>query len=425
MNNLNFIIIKCDFDGKVLTFDKSAENLFGCSALDVIGIKRIYNFLHPDFIINFSKDFSLIINKKKFFFNKKVFCLHSDNSEFLATLFIERDVNNFITIKIKKEQFVNNTIKTKVINFDKINLIIRSKFVIGSFIPFFFSIIWSIYRFKFIDYSLIFLIFLGVFFLHVAANTFNDYFDWKSGRDKKNIDYVLFSTGGSRAVDFKIISEKHLLFISIFSFILVFIIGLYFVYLNGIIILIVGLIAFFSVYFYSAPPIHLASRYGLGELMHIFCLGPLIIYGSSIILSNNNAEFIDFFVGFPFGLLITGCLLMNEYPDSKFDKLCGKINLAVVLGKHYIPYMYLFFLFMSFCVIMFGITFFKFPKIFYLVVLMIPYSLITVKSVFKISVSRKFIADSCLKSFNLYFYFSLIFTFALLLHVIFIKFNPW
>ena len=61
---------------------------------------------------------------------------------------------------------------------------------------------------------------------------------------------------------------------------LIFLLSLIIIYLRGVFIFFLGSLGVFCVYFYSAPPIHLASRYGLGELMHIFCLGPLILYGS-------------------------------------------------------------------------------------------------------------------------------------------------
>ena len=50
------------------------------------------------------------------------------------------------------------------------------------------------------------LIFLGGSFLHLAANTYNDYFDWTSGTDQLNNDYFLQLSGGSRAIELGLIS---------------------------------------------------------------------------------------------------------------------------------------------------------------------------------------------------------------------------
>ena len=84
---------------------------------------------------------------------------------------------------------------------------------------------------------MLFPLIIGIFFFHVAANTFNDYFDWKSGRDIKNLDYVLFSTGGSRAIDLGFISEKKIYFLSVFCFLVVLLCGMYITYIIGPIIL--------------------------------------------------------------------------------------------------------------------------------------------------------------------------------------------
>ena len=425
MKKFDSAVITCDLDGKILSFDRYAEGLFKCSASDVVGIKRVYNLLQSDFILDFIKKFSLFVSNDNIQFEEKLSYSCFDGAFFSGLLRLERN-ENYIILRIEKISFGEQNSDYDKSYFEKLNIIVRSKFVIGSIMPFIFGILWSTCKFNNTSYHLWLLIFIGVIFFHIAANTFNDYFDWKSGRDKLNVDYVLFSTGGSRAIDFKFISERGMLVISILSFIIVTIIGLYFIYLRGSIILIIGLIALLSVYFYSAPPIHLASRYGLGELMHVFCLGPLIIYGTVCSLVDyDNVTFIDFIVGFPFGLLITGCLLMNEYPDSKFDKISGKMNLAVVLGKKYIPYMYIFLFFISFLTIFSGIIFLHLPLYFFLTYFILPYGIFTINKIFKIGLSRYFVSSSCIGSFNVYFYFSIILILSLIFEVLFTLYNPW
>ena len=423
MTKLSDAIILCDFDGKIKTFDNKAEILFNYSSKDIVEVKRIYNLLHHDCILEFAAELDLFLNDKKKYLQKNIICTTSKNKNFSAILTLRRESNDLLKVEIKK-RFDLDSVKSKLFNFNKINLILRSKFVIGSLVPFLFSIIWSFHQFNYVNYKYICLIFVAICLLHICANTFNDYFDWKSGRDKVNLDYVLFSTGGSRAIDFKFVSEKHLLLISVICLFTVIFIGSYFVYIRGIKILLIGVCGIFSVYFYSAPPIHLASRHGLGELMHIICLGPLIIAGSTLLLSESNISFIDFFIGLPFGLLITGCLLMNEYPDSKFDKISGKINLAVILGKKYIPYAYVTFQLLSFLVILIGIHVFDLTSAFYLILFAIPASFNTAKTVFKIGVSSQFISQSCVKSFNLYIYFSFILTLSLISHILYNTFYP-
>lgn len=412
----------CDFDGKILSFNKNCENFFGYSKYEIINIKRIYNLIHADFIIQFIKKFNQFKQNKdntiKFNLNIINKCNNVSSVLFIFTKFNEKE---FILVEFLNIDFINYKPKKNLI--ELANIIFRGKFTLGSLIPFFFSFFWSVNNFDEHSNISAILLFVGLLFFHISANTFNDYFDWKSGRDRLNIDYILFSTGGSRALDFRLISEKKLLFFSILSFLIVVVCGLFLCYIRGINILIFGLAGSFCVYFYSAPPIHLASRYGLGELMHVICLGPLIVYGSVFSLTGFSF-FKDFFIGMPFGLLITGCLLLNEAPDSKFDRLSGKKNLAVILGFKYIPYLFYFLLFLAFFCVIFGMCLFNFSKNYFLIFLLIPYLLVSIKFLFNLDKGRSFVLESCDRSFYIYLYFSLILLIITVFELIF-YFYPW
>ncbi|HIH2763362.1 MAG TPA: prenyltransferase [Candidatus Azoamicus sp.] len=281
------MFLECDYDGKFSFVDEDLKKKFNYLNEDFIKSNRLFNLIHPDSVIYFIDIYNSFLQDS------------STNIEFnLTFLGLNAEKINYF-IKLEK---IDNRIKVTFSNFDKTSLIkekksnifikflflTRVKFIIGSLMPFIFAIIWSYFRYENISILLCLLAFLSLFLLHMSANTFNDYFDWKSGRDKLNTDYVFSSTGGSRSIDLKLVSEKTMLYISLFLIMLVLFISIYFIYLRGLLILLVGLIALFSIYFYSAPPIHLASRRGLGELMHIFCLGPLIIYGTVYLFSGEN-----------------------------------------------------------------------------------------------------------------------------------------
>ena len=53
-------------------------------------------------------------------------------------------------------------------------------------------------------------------------------------------------------------------------------------------------------------------------------------------------------MGIPLGLLTTNILYINQFPDYKSDKLAGKNNLVVVLGKKAARWVYLIFLSLTF-----------------------------------------------------------------------------
>lgn len=417
MFNVKKFSIICDLDGRILSFDYKCEKFFCLLKQNVLGMERIYNLIHPNFVIDFIDNFNFF--KNSFLTSYKIDVILVNFVQ-KSLVFKKRMNGKFITVEFFDSIISLNKSKKKI--FDLINIIFRSKFTLGSILPFFFSFFVSLENFD--EYSLFItlILFLALYFFHVAANTFNDYFDWKSGRDKSNVDYVLFSTGGSRAIDLKLISEKNMLFLSILSLFAVVVFGIIIIYLRGLLILYLGLIGFFCVYFYSAPPIHLASRYGLGELMHIICLGPIMTYGCTYALTSIS-NFNYFILGFPFGFLITCCLLLNEVPDAKFDKLSKKFNLVVILGLNRIPYLFVFLLLFAFLIILLYALFLNYIC-FISVFIIFPYFLSGISDVFKLSSCRSYIHKACAFSFNIYLYSGLVLICSLILNSL-IFFNPW
>ncbi|MEK6256929.1 MAG: prenyltransferase, partial [Chloroflexota bacterium] len=188
--------------------------------------------------------------------------------------------------------------------------------------------------------QLFWLTFFGGIFLHVAANTFNDYFDWKSGTDQANNDYFLPYSGGSRSIELGLINEKGLFRVATAALLASAAIGVYLASVSGVGIYYFGLFGAFSAYFYTAPPIKLAARRGLGELVVGLNFGPVATAGAVYALTG-TVTIADFLVGIPVGLLTTAILWINQFPDEASDKASGKINLVVVLGKEQARYGYL------------------------------------------------------------------------------------
>ncbi len=412
MNNKDkYCKIIFDVDGKILFFDDSSKLNFQYDYLD-LNNKRIYNLIYGNSIIKFLKE----IEKNKNIFNKSFAFLRKDSSIFIANVNSYKNHDNGnITLDIELKNNISYDIYINKFSFEKINLILRTKFVFGSFIPFLFSVLWSLkYSLNF-NYYVLIPLFIGIVFFHISANTFNDYFDWKSGRDKNNIDYVLFSSGGSRAIDFGLITEKKLLITSIFCFSIVLLVGLFIFFIRGPLIIIIGIIGILSAYFYSAPPFHFASRYGLGEILHILCLGPLFTFGCIFSLTG-DLKSSNFFIGFPFGFLITGCLLLNEYPDLKADNFSGKFNLAVLLGDKITILFYSFVIF-SYLIIFLGIILNIFSLYFLLTLLCIPNILSSINIVFNINKNRHYVFKACSIGFKLYLYFSLAMIISILIEL--------
>tara|TARA_B100001173_G_scaffold250484_1_gene221291 strand:- start:222 stop:842 length:621 start_codon:yes stop_codon:yes gene_type:complete len=102
---------------------------------------------------------------------------------------------------------------------------------------------------------------------------------------------------------------------------------------------IIALVGVFVGYFYTAKPIRLSSRYGLGELSIFLSFGPLLTLGTGFAISNETIQLYsnEFYnlllLGIPIGLLTTNILFINQYPDYASDKKVGKNHLVVLLGK--------------------------------------------------------------------------------------------
>jgi 1,4-dihydroxy-2-naphthoate octaprenyltransferase len=168
--------------------------------------------------------------------------------------------------------------------------------------------------------------------LHVAANTFNDYFDWTSGTDEANNDYFLPYSGGSRSVELGLVSERQLFTVASLALLASAALGLALTLRSGLGVAAFGLLGAFFAYFYTAPPLRLAARKGLGELAVGLSFGPLAVAGTVYALTGTVA-LADFLAGVPIGLLTVAILWINQFPDLEADKASGKVNLVVVLGR--------------------------------------------------------------------------------------------
>jgi 1,4-dihydroxy-2-naphthoate octaprenyltransferase len=184
------------------------------------------------------------------------------------------------------------------------------------------------------------LAFIGANALHISANTFNDYFDWTSGTDQNNNDYFLPFSGGSRSIELGLISEKGLYRLAWVALLVSSLCGAAIVFLQGPGVLTFGALGAFAAYFYTAPPLRLAARRGLGELWVGLCFGPLMTGGTAMALTG-QWDWNSLRVGMPAGLLTTAILWINEFPDAKSDALAGKNHLVVTLGKKGARYGYL------------------------------------------------------------------------------------
>ena len=160
--------------------------------------------------------------------------------------------------------------------------------------------------------------FVGIFLVLVAVELFNEYFDAKEGGDR------IFSPGD--------IAVPTCFFpLGLLAVVLAFVVSVYLTLQTGWPILLFSSLGFLGAYFYVGPPIRWAYR-GFGELTISLCYGPFMVLGSCY-LQTKTVEFVPFFVSLVAGLSIFSLAVLNEIPDYYQDRLVGKRNLVVRLGK--------------------------------------------------------------------------------------------
>lgn len=160
--------------------------------------------------------------------------------------------------------------------------------------------------------------FMGIFFVLVAVELFNEYFDAKQGGDR------IFAQQQPKIPDwfFKL---------AVSTLGLAFLIGVYLTLKTGWPVLLFSFLGFLGAYFYVGPPIRWAYR-GFGEIVIGLCYGPFMVLGSYYI-QTQKIDFIPFYVSVISGLSVFCLAVLNEIPDYYQDTLVGKRNLVVRLGK--------------------------------------------------------------------------------------------
>ena len=191
----------------------------------------------------------------------------------------------------------------------------------------------------------------GVLIAHLSVNVLNDYFDFKDGTDEENNDYFQQVSGGSRAIELGLITLAGTKNLGIILTIVALLIGGVILFstnpANVDTVLMITLIGLFLGYFYTAPPLRLVARRGLGELTIFLTFGPLITLGTAFAIFNGDLSMAQehlmncLYIGIPMGLLTTNILLINEFPDMKSDTKTNKNHLVVTFGKKASRWIYL------------------------------------------------------------------------------------
>ena len=353
-------------EGLITNMNEGAEKVFGYPSEELVGIKRVSIFSPGEIVLQNVLGWLRNANETGEHTTKTNF-IRKDGSKFAAKIKI---TPNFADGKDKPQtgycgitEVIDEEVNIKINWVTKIIkgvAITRVGFASASLFPVFSIGCYyaGIGDSLFSPISLALTTF-GILFFHLFSNLYNDYFDVTHGTDEANTEYFnagMDSTilqgaqlsGGSRAVELGLITLKGTKSLANIMFILGLVTAagiLYMSYLNtgstsnAYNSAIIALIGVLVGYFYTAKPIRLSSRYGLGELSIFLSFGPLLTLGTGFAIANETIllysnEFYNLLLlGVPIGLLTTNILFINQYPDHASDKISGKNHLVVLLGK--------------------------------------------------------------------------------------------
>lgn len=166
----------------------------------------------------------------------------------------------------------------------------------------------------------------GVILAVVGVEAFNEYFDSRMGTDR------VFNPDDPPPM------SDWVLWLGIAAFAGALAVGIYLTLQGGWPILAFAILGGAAAIFYVAPPIRWAYR-GLGELVIGLSYGPWMVLGS-LYLHTGELSWPALWASLTPGLLIMALAVINAIPDFHQDRLVGKRNLVVRVGRQRAVWLY-------------------------------------------------------------------------------------
>jgi 1,4-dihydroxy-2-naphthoate octaprenyltransferase len=334
-------VITCDLDGRIETFNEGARELFGYEPDEAIGKLRVSAFSPGEVVLGHVGRWLATAVEAGAFETDTVF-VRKDGTRFPAHIritptFRQGEQIGYCGVTVPREDAAIEAAEPEISTGTRIFkwlVITRAPFLSASGVAVVTGGAVAFAATGTLPWGLFLLTLLGAALLHLFANTANDYFDWRSGTDQANTDYIVPFTGGSRSIELGLISLRALLRLAV---------GLLAgaVAIGGVLmalrpeaatdIALMGIIGALASYFYTAPPVRLAARKGLGEVLVGLTFGPLLTLGTATVL-RGELLWTDALYGLPAGILTAAILWMNQFPDIEGDRAAGKMNLVATLG---------------------------------------------------------------------------------------------
>jgi 1,4-dihydroxy-2-naphthoate octaprenyltransferase len=170
------------------------------------------------------------------------------------------------------------------------------------------------------------LVLFGAVAAHASVNSFNEYFDFRSGLDIHTTK-TPFSGGSGALVDHPQ-SVNAVLYLAIGALCVTVLVGLYFIYRHGVLILPIGLAGILIILAYTQwltrhPWLCLVAP-GTG-------FGPLMVGGTHFVLTGAYSLYAFYISLVPF-FLANNLLLLNQLPDITADRSAGRRHFPIAYG---------------------------------------------------------------------------------------------
>jgi 1,4-dihydroxy-2-naphthoate octaprenyltransferase len=167
----------------------------------------------------------------------------------------------------------------------------------------------------------------GVVLAVIGVEAYNEYFDARMGTDR------VFNPHDVPPV------TDAVFWIGTAAFAAALAVGVYLTARVGWPVLAFALLGGAAAIFYEAPPIRWSYR-GLGEAVIALAYGPWMVLGS-LYLHSRDISWSALLASLVPGLLIMALAVVNAIPDFHQDRLVGKRNLVVRLGRERAVWLYL------------------------------------------------------------------------------------
>lgn len=198
------------------------------------------------------------------------------------------------------------------------------------------------------DYTLLSLVIAGAVLAHVSVNMLNEYEDFRNGLDLQTVRTPF--SGGSGSLPGHPHVARATLRAGCLALAATLAIGVVLLYFRGPGLLSIGILGVLLVGTYSTHIVRwpLASLVapGLG-------FGPLMVMGSEFVLVGQYT--VTAFVAslLPF-FLVSNLLLLNQFPDVEADRVVGRRNLPILLGRRTSSLVFAAFLLAAFASVVIG-----------------------------------------------------------------------